>query len=597
MPWRADMSWDAGYVFAVLGLALVLFVWARWRYDLVALAALLAVAMAGLIPPGEVFSGFGHPAVVTVAAVLILSRGLRNAGVVDVIAKVLLRAGGNTTLQVSLLALCVALLSGFMNNVGALALLLPVAIQMARKSGKSPSLLLMPLAFGSLLGGLPTLIGTPPNLIIAASRMEHGADRFRMFDFAPVGLAVMALGVVFVGLVGWRLVPQRKNSSSRDDLFQVKEYTTELRVESKSKWIGKTISELEHALEDGLTVARIARGEHRTLVPSAWETLREDDSLIVEGDPEAVKALIDKGGLELSGRGDATEKDLQSDEVSVVEAIVRPDSFIENRTAAWLRLRTRYGVNLLAVARQGRRISRRLAQIRFQAGDVLLLQGARENLDDTMAQLGCLPLAERELRIGQPRRVLLALAIFGAGVAASIAGLLPVEVAFVASSALMVLGRLVSLSEAYDSVDWPVIVLLAALIPVGGAMETTGGSDWLAALLLQAGAGLPPAATLILMLLATMALSNVINNAAVAVVMAPIAVAIAHGLEVSSDPFLMAVAVGASSAFLTPIGHQSNTLVMGPGGYEFGDYWKMGLPLSLLVAGAGGPLILYFWPL
>jgi len=591
------MSWDAGYVFAVLGLALVLFVWARWRYDLVALAALLAVAMAGLIPPGEVFSGFGHPAVVTVAAVLILSRGLRNAGVVDVIAKVLLRAGGNTTLQVSLLALCVALLSGFMNNVGALALLLPVAIQMARKSGKSPSLLLMPLAFGSLLGGLPTLIGTPPNLIIAASRMEHGADRFRMFDFAPVGLAVMALGVVFVGLVGWRLVPQRKNSSSRDDLFQVKEYTTELRVESKSKWIGKTISELEHALEDGLTVARIARGEHRTLVPSAWETLREDDSLIVEGDPEAVKALIDKGGLELSGRGDATEKDLQSDEVSVVEAIVRPDSFIENRTAAWLRLRTRYGVNLLAVARQGRRISRRLAQIRFQAGDVLLLQGARENLDDTMAQLGCLPLAERELRIGQPRRVLLALAIFGAGVAASIAGLLPVEVAFVASSALMVLGRLVSLSEAYDSVDWPVIVLLAALIPVGGAMETTGGSDWLAALLLQAGAGLPPAATLILMLLATMALSNVINNAAVAVVMAPIAVAIAHGLEVSSDPFLMAVAVGASSAFLTPIGHQSNTLVMGPGGYEFGDYWKMGLPLSLLVAGAGGPLILYFWPL
>lgn len=591
------MSWDAGYVFAVLGLALVLFVWGRWRYDLVALAALLAVAMAGLIPPGEVFSGFGHPAVVTVAAVLILSRGLRNAGVVDVIAKVLLRAGGNTTLQVSLLALCVALLSGFMNNVGALALLLPVAIQMARKSGKSPSLLLMPLAFGSLLGGLTTLIGTPPNLIIAASRMEHGADRFRMFDFAPVGLAVMALGVVFVGLVGWRLVPQRKNSSSRDDLFQVKEYTTELRVESESKWIGKTISELEHALEDGLTVARIARGEHRTLVPSAWETLREDDSLIVEGEPEAVKALIDKGGLELSGRGDASEKDLQSDEVSVVEAIVRPDSFIENRTAAWLRLRTRYGVNLLAVARQGRRISRRLAQIRFQAGDVLLLQGARENLDDTMAQLGCLPLAERELRIGQPRRVLLALAVFGAGVAASIAGLLPVEVAFVASSALMVLGRLVSLSEAYASVDWPVIVLLAALIPVGGAMETTGGSDWLAALLLQAGAGLPPAATLILMLLATMALSNVINNAAVAVVMAPISIALAHGLEVSPDPFLMAVAVGASSAFLTPIGHQSNTLVMGPGGYEFGDYWKMGLPLSLLVAGAGGPLILYFWPL
>ena len=591
------MSWEAGYVFAVLGLALVLFVWGRWRYDLVALAALLAVAMAGLTPPGAVFSGFGHPAVVTVAAVLILSRGLRNAGVVDVIAKLLLRAGGNTTLQVSLLALVVALLSGFMNNVGALALLLPVAIQMARKSGKSPSLLLMPLAFGSLLGGLTTLIGTPPNLIISAARMEHGAEPFRMFDFAPVGLAVTALGVLFVGVVGWRLVPQRKGSSSRDDMFRVKEYTTELRVKGKSKWIGKTIRELENALEDGLTVARIGRGEHRTLVPSAWETLREDDSLIVEGEPDAVKSLIDKGGLELSGRGDATEKDLQSDEVSVVEAIVRPDSLIERRTAAWLRLRNRYGVNLLAVARQGRRISRRLANIRFQAGDVLLLQGPRANLDDAMAQLGCLPLAERDLRIGQPRRVLLALAIFGAGVAASIAGLLPVEVAFVASSAVMVLGRFVSLSEAYGSVDWPVIVLLAALIPVGGALETTGGSAWLAALLLRVGGGMPPAGTLILTLLTTLALSNVVNNAAVAVLMAPIAIAIADGLAVSSDPFLMAVAIGASSAFLTPIGHQSNTLVMGPGGYEFGDYWKMGLPLSLLVAGAGAPLILYFWPL
>jgi di/tricarboxylate transporter len=589
-------SWQIGFVFVVLALALALFVWGRWRYDLVALAALLAVAMAGIVPAESAFSGFGHPAVITVAAVLILSRGLRNAGVVDVIAGLLLRAGSGPVLQVTLISLSVALLSGFMNNVGALALLLPVTIQMARKSGNPPSLLLMPLAFGSLLGGLFTLIGTPPNIIVAAARAD-GEGRFRMFDFAPVGLSVMALGVAFIALLGWRLVPRRKGTASREELFHIEDYTTELRVTEKSAWIGKTVGDMEESLEGGLTVAGLARGKRRLLVPSQWEALREGDILIAEGDSDAIKALTDKGGLKLAGSGEPREQELQSDEIAITEAVVRPESFIVGRTASSLLLRTRYGVNLLAVARHGRRLKERLARVRLRQGDILLLQGQRSRLGEAIGQLGCLPLAERELRIGKPRRVLLAVLIFAAAVVSTVSGLLAVEIAFVLACAVMILGGFLSLTEAYESVDWPVIVLLAAMIPVGEAMEITGGSALLAQLLLKTGAGLPPAATLAILLMGTMAFSNIVNNAAIAVVMAPIAVSLSEGLHVSADPFLMAVALGASSAFLTPIGHQSNTLVMGPGGYEFGDYWKLGLPLSLIVVAAGVPLILRFWPL
>jgi di/tricarboxylate transporter len=589
-------SWQIGFVFVVLALALALFVWGRWRYDLVALAALLAVAMAGIVPAESAFSGFGHPAVITVAAVLILSRGLRNAGVVDVIAGLLLRAGSGPVLQVTLISLSVALLSGFMNNVGALALLLPVTIQMARKSGNPPSLLLMPLAFGSLLGGLFTLIGTPPNIIVAAARAD-GEGRFRMFDFAPVGLSVMALGVAFIALLGWRLVPRRKGTASREELFHIEDYTTELRVTEKSAWIGKTVGDMEESLEGGLTVAGLARGKRRLLVPSQWEALREGDILIAEGDSDAIKALTDKGGLKLAGSGEPREQELQSDEIAITEAVVRPESFIVGRTASSLLLRTRYGVNLLAVARHGRRLKERLARVRLRQGDILLLQGQRSRLGEAIGQLGCLPLAERELRIGKPRRVLLAVLIFAAAVVSTVSGLLAVEIAFVLACAVMILGGFLSLTEAYESVDWPVIVLLAAMIPVGEAMEITGGSALLAQLLLKTGDGLPPAATLAILLMGTMAFSNIVNNAAIAVVMAPIAVSLSEGLHVSADPFLMAVALGASSAFLTPIGHQSNTLVMGPGGYEFGDYWKLGLPLSLIVAAAGVPLILHFWPL
>jgi len=584
-------------VFGTLVLTLVLFVWGRWRYDVVSLLALLAVTVAGIVPASEAFTGFGHPAVVTVAAVLVVSRGLMNSGLVDLIAGVVSRVGDQPTVQVAALTGVVAVASAFMNNVGALALLMPVAIRVALKSKNSPSLLLMPLAFGSLLGGLITMIGTPPNIIIATFRAENDGAPFRMFDFTPVGAGVALVGAFFITLVGWRLIPLREGQASREAMFHIEDYLTEVRLPDDSKMVGKALRNLEQITDAEVAVLGLVRGQQRVLAPSSFETLRSGDILIVEADSDALKALIDAARLELVGSKDLGEEALKSDEVSVVEAIVKPDSLMVGRTARALQLRWRYGVNLLAVARQGARLKERLGMIRFQIGDVLLLQGRADTIQAALSTLGCLPLAGRDVRLGQPRRVVLAVGVFGLALAAAAAGLLPVQVAFSSGAVVMVLAGLLSLREAYESIDWPVIVLLGAMIPVGYALETTGGAELIAGKLLGIAGHLPAAATLAVVLVGTMLLSNVVNNAAAAVVMAPIGISIARGLEASLDPFLMAVAVGASCAFLTPIGHQSNTLVLGPGGYRFGDYWWMGLPLSCLVAALAVPLILYFWPL
>ena len=584
-------------VFGTLAAALILFASGRWRYDVVALVALVVVALAGIVPAGEVFAGFGHPAVVTVAAVLVVSRGLQNSGVVDLIAARLGRVGSRPVLQILALVGVVTVASAFMNNVGALALLLPVAIRMARKSGTPPSVLLMPLAFGSLLGGLTTLIGTPPNIIIATFRAQHGDGPFGMFDFTPVGGAVALAGVLFVALVGWRLIPQRKGQASREELFDVEDYMSELRVPDEAKVIGQTVREVEAPTEGDVVVVGLIRGERRLPAPSGFETLRAGDVLVVKTDPEALKTLVEASGLELVGSKGLDADALGSDEVSVVEAVVARDAAIDGKTPRGLNLRWRYGLNLLGLSRQGERVQQRLKSIRIRAGDILLLQGRTDAIPDALTTLGLLPLAERGLRLGPPRRILLAVGLFGAALAAAATGLLPVQIAFVAAALLMVLTGLLSLREVYDSIDGPIIVLLGAMIPVGRALETTGGAQTIASGLLAMGTSLPPVATLALVLVGTMFLSDVINNAAAAVLMAPIAISVAAGLGASADPFLMAVAIGASCAFLTPIGHQSNTLVMGPGGYRFSDYWRMGLPLEILIAAVALPLLLRVWPL
>ena len=586
---------DRWIVLATLGAVLLLFARGAWRYDLVALLALLVLCVLGIVPPADAFLGFGHPAVVTVGAVLIISAVMRSAGVVDLMVRVLERVGDAPGVQVTVLTLMVGVASAFMNNVGALAILMPAAVHLARASSRSPSYLLMPLAFGSLLGGLVTLIGTPPNVIIAMARATAAGQPFGMFDFAYVGAGVALAGILLVGLGGWRLVPSRRGDASAEELFEIDRYTSELRVTEKSKVGEKSIREIGQTIDADFLIVGLARGKRRLAMPSLHETLRAGDVLLVEGDAESIKALTDALQLELVGDRELRQELLRSDAIEVAEAIVAPESYIERRSAGQLNLRRRFGVNLLGVARQGARLKQRLRDVRFKAGDVLLLQGDSQALAEAISEFGCLPLARRPLRLGQPRQGVLTLGLFAASLAAVVLGWLPVHISLACCAAAMVLVRLLTLREAYAAIDWPIIVLLGAMIPVGEALESTGGAQWIADGLGSLTQSLPAAVTLGALLVATTLLSNVINNAAAALLMAPIALRVADGLSLSCDGFLMAVALGASSAYLTPIGHQSNTLVLGPGGYRFGDYARLGLPVTLITWGVGLPLILLFW--
>ncbi len=584
-------------IFATLALAFALFLWGRWRYDVVAVIALLVVTITGLVPPGEAFAGFGHPAVITVAAVLILSRGLMNSGLIDGITGLLGRIGRRPSVQVAFLTGITACFSMFMNNVGAIAVMLPVAVQISRKSGRPPFYLLMPVAFGSLLGGLVTMIGTPPNIIIAMARAGNGGEPFGMFDFSPVGLGVAAAGVAFVALVGWRLIPERKGRASAEELFHIEDYVTEVRITKGSPLAGGRLSDLRKFKDLSINILGIGRGKKQIVSPPAGEALEEGDILVVEADSDDLASFLKAARLELAEDKKLGKDVLGAEGAGLQEAVVTANSPLVGNTALGLDLRRRRGINLLAMARRGARLKGRLALIRFQPGDVLLTSGPRETLQESFQRLGCIPLVRKNTGFGQPRRVVLAGGIFAAGIAAAALGVLPIQVALIAAAVAMVFANLIPVRELYDSVDWSVIVLLGAMIPVGRALETTGGAETVGQLILRLTGDMSVAVTLGVLLLGTMWISDVINNAATAVLMAPVAITMASSLGVSADPFLMAVAVGASCAFLTPIGHQSNTLVMGPGGYRFGDYWRMGLPLDIIVVLTAVPLILRCWPL
>lgn len=591
------MSIEQWIIFGTLLLTLVLFITGRWRYDVVALIALLIVTLTGLIPASHAFSGFGNPAVITVAAVLVISRGLQNSGIVDWISQKLENLKGGLTIQLLVLTSLIALLSAFMNNVGALALLLPVVLRMAHKKQMPASKMLMPLAFASLLGGMITLIGTPPNMIASAFRQETGAPAFGMFDFSPVGLGVAVVGILFISLVGWRLIPVRSSKSSDANLFDIENYITEVRIPDDCVLNGKRLRELGLVTKADVNIIGLVRDGERRMEPSSLIKLLAQDILIVSADTENLKKLVENSDLELVGSEKIGKADLESESVVLAEAVIMPNSVMLGGTARSLNLRANYGVNLLAVARQNQVLRNRLDRIRFRAGDVLLLQSHIETLKGVIETLGCLPLEGRGLRIGKPRQLLMTLGVFLAALLVSALGYVPAQVSFMAAVVMMVTTKIVSLREAYESVDWPIIILLGAMIPVGEALETTGGAQLVADGLLQLSNQMPPAVTLLIALVGTMFLSDVINNAAAVVLMAPIGISLAQGMGVSVDPFIMAIAIGASCAFLTPIGHQSNTLVMGPGGYRFGDYWRMGLMLEVIVVVVALPLILLVWPL
>jgi di/tricarboxylate transporter len=584
-------------IFGILILAIGLFAWGKLRYDLVAVLCLLLLVIFGLIPAEESFNGFSHPAVITVAMILVVSHGLAKSGLIEWIARWMMEKDLNFTVQLALLCLMVCLASAFMNNVGALAMTMPLAIHIAKKNGQSPSSYLMPIAFASLLGGMITLIGTPPNIIISTFRAQQTGERFAMFDFAPVGIGLAVVGLLFIIFVGWRFVPKRTSQGDDSNKFNIDDYITEVRITEKSKLKDEPHHKVHEFTKGNIQVLNIIRDHQMTFAPGRNYVFKENDIITIQGDPSDIKEFIDESKTKLVGKDKAETISKEQQDISLVEAVVMANSRIIDRTAAQIKLGYRFGVNLLAISRQNQRIKKRIDHVKFQIGDVLLVQGENDKIDETLDRMGCLPLADRGINLGEPKKILLSLSIFGLALGLIISGWMEVQVAFTLAAFLMVVLKIIPLREIYTAIDWPVIILLAALLPLGTALESSGGAAWIAEKILFLKDSFPPWFILGMILVITMFLSDVINNAATVVLMAPIAISVAAGMDVASDPFLMAVAIGGSSAFLTPIGHQSNALVMGPGGYKFTDYVRLGAPLELLIVVIGVPLILFFWPL
>jgi len=581
----------------LLVIAMVLFVWNRWRYDVVAGMVLLTAVAAGVVPTDKAFDGFSHPAVITVAAVLVISQAMRSSGVVSLFLRLLARARGRRLTQTAANCSITALLSAFMNNIGALALMLPITVRDARRAKRPVSNLLMPLSFASLLGGLTTLIGTPPNIIISSFREEYAGEAFSMFDFAPVGLAVAFGGIVFIVLAAPKLLPNRSENSvaGTNNVLSITRYVTELRVPETSALVSTTVGELEQRCENDVSTIAIVRNDKRRLAPDTNEVIRAGDVLIMEGDSEALQPLFEDPDLVEAGADAPDQASLKSADVRFIEAVVMPHAVIEGQSMRGLNMHQRYGINLLAVAREGRPPRALLKHVRFKVGDVLLLQGDMHRLVELCSELGCLAIKNRGFEPIPKRSTFLTPLLFAMGIIAAAIGLVPVQIAFMGVVGALVLLNLISLREVYRSIEWPVIVLLGFLIPVGEALQETGTTDLIALSMSGIATDLPLWGLIAAIVVVSMLLSDVVHNTPTAVLMAPIAYSLSVQLSLPPEPFLMAVAIGAASPYLTPIGHQSNTLVMGPGGYHFGDYWRLGLPLDVVIVCISVPMILWVW--
>jgi di/tricarboxylate transporter len=617
------LTLDQGIVYGVIGLTLVMLTLEFWRYDLVALVGMLLLVLLGMISVEEAFSGFGHPAVVTIAAVLVISRGLQNTGIADLVAKWMSKAGDRLAIQLAFLCATVILSSAFMNNIAALAIFIPVAVRLARKSNRPTSLYLMPMAFSSHFGGLITLIGTPTNLIVSELRVDYVGERFGMFAFAPIGFAISVAGVAFIAILGWHLIPRREGSAAGEGDRDIAEYLTELKVPKESALAGYRLRNLDEISDAEVWIDAIMRDDERISAPVGGDVVGVGDTLLVWAEAENLKQFVHDAGLELAESKPLPEEEsdggdenhggdeqgaehhgfweelqarFQTDDIETIEAIISPDSRLVGRTARGLDLRARYGINLLGISRRDEHLHSPIGDTRFKPGDVLLLQAHHAEVNETLEELGCLPLAEREMNL-QPRNVVLGIGIFVIAILLASLDILSVPAAMASAAVLMMTTGVLTPREAYQNVQWPIIVLLGAMLSLGTALDRTGGDQLIANQILLLANFLSPTIILVIIMLATMLLSDVVNNTAAVVLTASIAVSVARGLEVSIDPFLVAVAIGGACAFLTPIGHESNVLVFEAGGYEFGDYWRLGLPLELLITAVAVPILLWLWPL
>ena len=630
------MTIDQIAISLIVFITFALFVYGRWRYDIVSLFSLLLLVVSDkligseqsslIIDINKIFLGFGHPAVVTVGAVLIISTAMKNSGVVDFLSRKIKPYIDKQAAHISGLSFIIAILSGFMNNVGALALMLPVTLKTAWEKKRSPSLLLMPLAFASILGGMITMIGTPPNIIISNVRLEqqhlilkkaldnpssieakylkqqninidkYEPSSFGLFDFTPVGGIIALFGVVFISLFGWRLIPRDRNKKTVNSLFKIDDYITEIRIPEDSKFIGLRIKEINKLTNDRLTLFKLIENNEVKLVEPDY-IITKNNLFLAMADPSDLKEVMDEYKIRFTKEMRHRIDSLEEKDTTFMEVVVTQNSPLIGRMRKYLRRRTSNRMTLMALARHNEPIHKRLGKIIFKIGDVLLLQGSEDELKSNINQLELLPLARREIELGIFSKIGFALAVFVGAIILSMLGLFPTTVSFIGAILIYILSGLIKPKDLYSSIDWPIIILLASMIPLSDALQNTGMTTLISNILVNLTSGMPYWIIIALLMIITMCLSDIINNAATALIMAPISVGIAIELGVSIDPFLMSVAIGASCAFLTPIGHQCNALILGPGGYKFGDYWRLGLPLEIIIVLLGTPLILYYWPL
>lgn len=586
-------------LFTIFGILMVLMIWGRWRHDIVAFGALMAGVLAGVVPARDAFSGFGHPATMVVALVLVATAGLMRSGAISLLTKYIAQPDRPVSLHIAIMGAVGTVLSGFMNNIAALALLMPTDMQVARKAGRAAALTLMPLAFVTILGGMLTMIGTPPNLIVSGFRQDTLGEPFKMFDFLPVGGAVAAAGLAFVALIGWRLIPLRADQTAALDAEStLRDYVAELYVPKDSPVAGKMVSDLEQAADKAdAEILAVKRDGKRLQGLTQAITLQEADVLLIEASPQALDDFRVDQRLEYpDGHGDSTPRAGGGGQ-ALMECVVPESARVAGNNASGLRLASDYNTVLMGIQRRGRTIRQNLRHIRIKPGDILLLLVPEDRSDAVVEALGLIPLGGGRVSVTRDSRMWLAVGLFLAAIAATTLGWVTMPIALGCVVIGYVLFGVLGLDELYTSIDWPVIVLLGAMIPLGLALDTTGGSALIAGALARITQGYPAWVALVLLMAATMFLSDVLNNNATTILAAPIGIRLAEQLGVSPDPFLMGVAVAASCAFLTPIGHQNNTLILGPGGYRFGDYWRMGLPLEIIVMAVSVPMLLIVWPL
>ena len=591
------MTLDQGLAFGLVALTIGAFIWGRFRYDVIAICALLAGVATGVVPAKSAFDGFSNDITVIIAAALVVSAAFAKSGIVEAALRPLIPRLKTERSQVPVLTAAVTILSTATKNVGALAILMPVALQLSRRTGSSPSRLLMPMAFGAMLGGIVTLVGTAPNIIVSQVREELLGKPFGMYDYAPVGLALAAIGFVFLAFA-YRILPKdRAPAVNLEEALAANAYLTE--VEAPGDWplAGLRIGALHDLAGGEARVMMLLSGGRRRPRPHPNTKVHPGDVLLLQGEPQALDELINRGKLRLTRSDRPVAMEEPTDEVRVVEAVVGGESELIGRSAQQSDLYGRHSVNLLAVSRSGFDLKQRPGRIRLRAGDIIVLQGSERTLPAALAALGLLPLAEREVRLGGIRHVLAPAVILAAAMVLVAFQVVPVAVAFFGAAVAMIVVGALRMREAYAAVDGPLIVLIAAMIPVSEAISTTGGAELIGGWLSSVFRGQSPMIALVSIMAVAMAATPFLNNAATVLIVAPVGASMARQLGLNPDPFLMAVAVGAASDFLTPIGHQCNTLVMGPGGYRFADYPRLGAPLTLLVLVLGAPLIAWFWPL